>query len=248
MPPISRWVSKIHCPSLPRDRTHRYQASFQRRWRKSSWLAVSAFALVASAKSAAADPMAESLSLRLGNGNPVVGKIKSEAERCQECHGTDGNSIGEKIPNHAGQFAGYLIKQLADFQSGARTHETMTVMAADLSSSDMADIAAYFASQKVMQGSGASENSVGRKLFVNGDQAREIPACVSCHAENGKGRITDNVVYPAIGGQRKIYLRTQLVNWKLGDRHNSPQAIMNKVAKSLSDEEIDALAQYLSGL
>lgn len=185
---------------------------------------------------------------RIGNGNPVTGKQKSEAARCQECHGVDGISSDAKIPNHAGQYASYLIKQVTNFQTGERKHEIMTVMAEDLSATDMADIAAYFDSQNIMQGDGAGDNSLGKALFVNGDKIRGIPACVSCHGDNGKGRFADNVTYPVIGGQRSIYLRSQLNNWKLGERTNSPDNVMNKIAKLLSDDEIDALVNYVSGL
>jgi cytochrome c553 len=124
----------------------------------------------------------------------------------------------------------------------------MTIMAEDLSATDKADIAAYFASQKIMHGEGGGENPLAKNLFVNGDQARDIPACVSCHGDNGKGKVTDKVTYPVIGGQRRVYLRSQLINWKLGDRKNSPGGVMNKIAKSLTDDEIDALANYISGL
>lgn len=191
---------------------------------------------------------AEIAAQRIGSGNPSIGKQQSDAGRCQECHGADGNSSDAKIPNHAGQYAGYLVKQLSDFQSGARKHEIMTIMAEDLSAIDMADIGAYFANRKIMQGDDGGVNPLGRNLFVNGDQARDIPACTSCHGESGKGGIAGNVIYPVIGGQRKIYLRSQLVSWKLGDRNNSPGGVMNKVAKSLSDDEIEALADYISGL
>jgi cytochrome c553 len=56
------------------------------------------------------------------------------------------------------------------------------------------------------------------------------------------------VTYPAIGGQHKTYLSGQLVNWKLGERSNSPGGVMNRIAKSLTNDEIEALSTYLSGL
>lgn len=196
----------------------------------------------------AAGDSAEIAAQRIGSGNPVVGKEKSGEGRCQECHGTDGNSNDAKIPNHSGQYAAYLVKQLRDFQSGARKHEIMTIMAEDLTAIDKEDIGAYFASRKTMQGESSDVNQLGRNLFVNGDQVRDIPACAGCHGENGKGRIAGDVIYPVIGGQRKIYLRSQLVNWKLGERRNSPGGVMNKVAQLLSDDEIEALADYISGL
>ena len=216
------------------------------RWKRNSLLVLSTFALIASVKSMAAE--AENVTLRIGSGNPIIGKEKSDAGRCQECHGADGNSSDAKIPHHAGQYAGYLIKQLGDFQSGARKHEIMSIMAEDLNAADKADIAAYFAGQKPMQGEGAAVNPLASNLFVNGDQARDIPACSSCHGDSGKGRVVGNVFYPVIGGQRRVYLRSQLVSWKLGERSNSPNGVMNKIAKLLSDDEIDALADYISGL
>ncbi|MCX7099796.1 MAG: cytochrome c4 [Methylococcales bacterium] len=220
----------------------------QRRWKKKALFVVSAFALMASVKALAAGNDDGLNAQRVGSGNPVAGKEKSEAGRCQECHGIDGISSDAKIPNHAGQYADYLVKQLRDFQSGERSHATMSIMAEDLSATDMADIAAYFASLPIMPGSGAAENPWASNLFKNGDLARGIPACRSCHGDKGKGRLADSVVYPLIGGQRAVYLRSQLVNWKLGSRTNSPHGIMNTIAKTLGDDEISVLADYLSGL
>jgi len=212
------------------------------------FLAFGMLALLVSGKSVAVDEDASTISQRIGSGDPATGRETSASERCQECHGQDGNSDDGRIPSHAGQYAGYLIKQLRDFQSGARKHPVMSVIAEDLSEADMADIAAYFASQKRRQGSSAEENAAAKNLFSSGDQARAIEACVNCHGEGGKGRSADNVTYPAIGGQHKTYLSGQLVNWKLGERSNSPGGVMNKIAKALTDDEIEALSTYLSGL
>jgi cytochrome c553 len=234
----SRQTSK---PSLVTIFSHRYA-------NRGAFLAVTTIALIASMRSMAAENVPEIEAQHIGNGIPAIGKQKSDAGRCQECHGADGNSNDERIPNHAGQLAGYLSKQLSDFQSGERQHEVMTIMAEDLSTNDKADIAAYFSSQRIMQGEGGSESPLAKNLFLNGDQIRGIPSCVSCHGHKGKGRIDGAVFYPVIGGQRRVYLRSQLVNWKLGDRKNSPGDVMNKIAKSLSDDEISALADYISGL
>jgi len=226
----------------------RYGRLASRRWQRNSWLAVGTLALMASAKTGVAEQNSEALLQRLGNGNPVAGKHKSAAERCQECHGTEGQSDDARIPNHAGQYADYLIKQLNNFQSGARRYDIMNKMAADLSSEDIADIAAYFAGQKPMHGDGKAGNSQIADLFANGDPARNIPACVSCHGENGKGRLANNVIYPLIAGQRKLYLRRQLIYWKLSERTNSPDGVMNQVVQALTDDEIDNLSDYISGL
>lgn len=186
--------------------------------------------------------------VRVGNGNIAAGQQKSDSERCQECHGINGISGDLRIPNHAGQFADYLIKQLADFQSGARQHEVMNVMAADLTAEDRADISAYFASQTPPPAGPVVGNDSGQNLYANGDPARNLPACAKCHGEQAQGAKSEQSVYPRLAGQRKVYLRSQLVNWRLGDRRNSPDGVMNDVAKALSDDDIDALVAYLSAL
>jgi cytochrome c553 len=50
-----------------------------------------------------------------------------------------------------------------------------------------------------------------------------------------------------IGGQQKDYLRGQLVNFRKGDRTNSPNGIMNRITQKLTDDELEALADYVSG-
>jgi cytochrome c553 len=199
-------------------------------------------------KTVAADENSQVIAQLVSSGDPILGKTISASERCQECHGEDGNSTDSRIPKHAGQSANYLIKQLRDFQSGARQHEVMSVMAEDLTASNIADIAAYFASQTTMQGVPAKDYPLASQLFFQGDGRRAIEPCQSCHGTNGKGKLVGNVSYPVIGGQNKNYLRAQLVSWKLGERSNSPDGVMNKVAKLLTDDEIEALANYLSGL
>lgn len=216
--------------------------------RKRHLLVLSIFALLASAKAVAAGDSPEEIAQRKGSGNAIAGKALSENERCQECHGADGNSGDARIPKHAGQYADYLIKQLRNFQSGERKYQIMNVMVEDLTETDIADIAAYFASQKQMQGIPKGDYPAASSLFVEGDKNRNIQACSSCHGQNGKGRSADNTVFPVIGGQHEIYLRAQLIKWKLGERTNSADGVMNKIAKSLTDQEIEELANYISGL
>ena len=200
--------------------------------------------------SALSDQIDANLSERIGMGDIEYGKELSNAERCQECHGEDGNGNGTDLhtPKHAGQYADYLVKQLKDFQTGARQHVTMNIMAEDLIELDMTDIAAYFASQKIMRGTSENEKTEGKRLFLTGDSSRGLQACSECHGAGGKGRFVDGIAYPVIGGQRKAYLYRQLVNWKSGDRTNSPDGIMNKIARLLTEREIESLSDYISGL
>ena len=90
------------------------------------------------------------------------------------------------------------------------------------------------------------ENPVGMSIFLIGNSTRTVIACISCHGANGKGPTPTFSMFPVIGGQHMDYLRKQLMDFRGGIRTNSPGGIMNKVAKKLTDEEIEALAEYIS--
>ncbi|MDX1513582.1 MAG: cytochrome c [Gammaproteobacteria bacterium] len=79
-------------------------------------------------------------------GDAAAGKTKAAA--CAACHGVDGNSTNPEWPKLAGQHAKYLEKQIKAFKSGARKDPLMSPMVANLSDEDIADLAAYYASQK----------------------------------------------------------------------------------------------------
>ena len=188
----------------------------------------------------------EAIKLRIGKGNPVKGKTSSQL--CQGCHGVAGISVEDLIPNLAGQYSVYLVKQVNNFKTFERKHQIMNAMAQTISDAELLDAAAYFASQKQMKGNGKGDNAIAKNLFLKGDAARNISACVTCHGENGKGKAPDEFMFPVIGGQHKSYLHVQLNDWRSGDRANSAGNVMNAATKSLTDAEIEALAGYISGL
>lgn len=193
------------------------------------------------------DDSPANIKLRSAPGDPTAGKEKSML--CQGCHGEKGMSAEGMVPNLAGQYGVYISKNLRNFQSGLRTHQIMSAMAATISDDDLADIAAYFASQPKMKGTGYKESAtIGRNIFLHGDMSRMIVSCVNCHGIDGKGKTASNPVFPVLGGQQADYLRGQLINWRKGERVNSPGGIMNIIAQKLTDKEIDSLAEYLSGL
>lgn len=189
---------------------------------------------------------ADASKLRFGPGDPTAGKDK--AALCFGCHGEDGNSTEPLIPKLAGQYGIYIAKQVRNYQDSIRTNEIMSAMAASVSNEDLADIAAYFASQPIMKGAHPSDNKLGKKLFENDDLSRMMVRCSNCHGATGKGLNPGNPVYPVIGGQHKEYLLAQLFKFRKGERNNSPGGVMNITVHRLSDAELDALADYVSGL
>lgn len=209
---------------------------------------LAALVLGASAVVSVADDSADAVKLRIGKGDPVLGREIATTELCQECHALDGNSTAPATPKLAGQYSQYLVKQLADLKKGTRKHQTMNIIASNLDDADAVDVAAYFASLKKMKGDAPRNLPKARALFENGDPARGVPSCVSCHGPDGKGLVTGTTFNPVIGGQQHTYLRGQLVSWKIGERSNSADGVMNRFVQPLSDAEIDELAEYISGL
>ena len=184
--------------------------------------------------------------LRVGPGDPVAGK--SKAELCYGCHGEDGNSTDTTTPKLAGQYGPYIAKEVRNYQASIRADQTMSAVAKSVSDDDLADISAYFAIQPLMKGANPSNNQIGKKLFEKDDLSRMMVRCNDCHGATGKGQNPSNPLFPVIGGQHKDYLLKQLRSFRKGYRNNSPGGVMNIIVERLTDAELEALAEYVSGL
>ena len=179
-------------------------------------------------------------------GDAAAGQGKAAV--CGACHGVDGNSPAPNFPKLAGQGERYLLKQLHDIKSGARPVIEMTGMLDNLSDQDMADIAAYFASQKMSVGA-ADPKLVerGEALFRGGKLEEGMPACIGCHAPNGAGLAAAG--YPHLGGQHAQYTAKQLTDFREGNRTNDGDAmIMRSIAAKLSNKDIEAVSSFIQGL
>ena len=167
---------------------------------------------------------------------------------CAACHGGDGNSAIAINPSLAGQHSQYITKQLMNFKSGERNNAVMKGMVATLATDDdMKNVAAYFAAQKPRPGVARDQALVnaGRKIYRGGDGATGVPACMACHSPSGAGIPAQ---YPRLAGQMKEYTLAQLKAFKAGERANDSAAMMRTIASKLSDKQMDALAEYVSGL
>lgn len=185
------------------------------------------------------------IELRKGPGDPVAGYEKSEL--CQGCHGEFGNSTAPLIPKLAGQYGGYIIKQVLDYQAGTRSHQIMNAMAGTIDTDeDLADIAAYFAIQRKMKGKRFTDNQLGKFIYSNGDVDKKRVACVNCHGVWGRGLDPKTSMFPVIGGQHKEYIKKQLYDFRDNTRTNSATGVMSTIARSMTDAEIEAVSEYVS--
>jgi cytochrome c553 len=181
--------------------------------------------------------------------DPAKGKAIAE-QVCAGCHNADGNSVVPTFPRLAGQGAEYIVKELTDLakppsDKTARENPIMYPIATGLSPADRQNLAAWFSSQTPASdaASDADDVQAGQRIYRAGIPEKSVPACASCHGPAGKGL---PVVYPMIGGQHAEYIQAQLVAFRGGTRRNN--VAMWQIAFRLSDPEMKALADYISGM
>ncbi|MBU1214761.1 MAG: c-type cytochrome [Gammaproteobacteria bacterium] len=171
---------------------------------------------------------------------------KINVSSCEACHGQKGVGKNE-FPRLAALEATYFVKQLQDFRTGTRSNPMMQPVAKSMSEADMSKYAAYFSKlpQPAAQPSseGAALLAAGESLAKNGDWPNGIPACFQCHGAKGQGISPD---FPQIAGQPARYITVQIANWKSGARSNDSVGLMKSVADKMTDEQIKAVAAYLS--
>ena len=191
----------------------------------------------------------------LAAGDAEAGQAKSAT--CMGCHGLAGNSTIPNFPKLAGQGEAYIVKQLQYFKSGERKNAMMAGVALSLSDQDMEDIAAYYSIQTISENSAqGSEKMIelGRKIYVGGKMDTQTTACIACHGPKGKGIPTAG--FPSVAAQHADYTSSQLKAFRQysinqqtdSDGVERVNEMMNNVAMGLTNEEIDALSQYIAGL
>lgn len=177
------------------------------------------------------------------SGNTEKGQKLAKSSKCKKCHSMNGISEDTEDPNIAGMSATYLFKQLMDYRDETRSEKGMFKAVRKLSDQDISDLSAYYASQQIAAAAHATK--MVPVLVHRGDPKRMIRACNSCHGQNGEGGMYD---MPALNGQRKGYFITTIEEFKEEDRSNDIYWRMRDIAKELTEEEIEELANYYSAI
>ncbi len=177
--------------------------------------------------------------LAYGAADLAAGQTKAK-EICAACHGDGGISPNIDIPSLAAQQDQYIQWQLVFFRAGTRKNPLMQPVAAKLDNDDIRNVAAWFASLPPPKGASEDNPDLSRK----GEMAAKGRRCASCHTDSYAG----TKAVARLAGQREDYLLKALHDYKSGARSGGAMAAMAEVAYPLSDEEIAALAHYLSRL
>jgi cytochrome c553 len=167
----------------------------------------------------------------------VAGKEK--AQLCAACHGAQGVSSIPGTPHLAAQPQLSIFYQLLQFRDQRRKGGGMEAIASTLSEQDMRDIAAHYAALPAP----APQAGGDADKIARGQQIAQQQYCSSCHGAQLQGQKH----VPRLSGQSTEYFVTQLRNLRSGVRADM-DGTMASAARSLTDEEIEAMAAYARSL
>ena len=169
---------------------------------------------------------------------------------CTGCHGENGRAVGDVFfPRIAGKPAGYLFNQLRNFRDGRRSYPLMGNLLSLLDDNYLHEIADHFAGLSLPYppppALALAQDAADKadRLVHQGDPARKIPACTTCHGAALTG-VQPHV--PGLLGLPKDYVNAQLGAWKTGQRRAQAPDCMAHVARALQVDEVSALGAWLS--
>lgn len=184
-------------------------------------------------------------------GNAKKGQ-QIASQVCAGCHNADGNSTIPANPILAGQHAEYITKQLINFKArdnkpAERKNPVMAAMVAPLSAEDMRNLGAYYNSQNPKSSMAKDKKLAeqGAKIYRGGNLESGVPACASCHSPNGAGIPP---FYPRLAGQHAEYTVSQIRAFRTEQRANDVNKVMRGIVAHMSEKEIRAVAEFISGL
>ncbi len=197
------------------------------------------------------EPSAPTAAVATAPSRPVM------LDKCETCHGIDGNSLHFDFPKLAGQRRDYLLKQMRDIKAGKRKIDVMVPVISLMDDNQIVEIADYLAAQPLVKGSAPTDTpsaKVGKKIFDLGVPYRMVAQCSACHGTYAEGRSDPGLIqdgfggFPALNGQHAAYTIKQLVAFRDGSRKNDFNSMMHNLAKNMSDQEISMVANYLASM
>jgi cytochrome c553 len=185
-------------------------------------------------------------------GKSFKDDMTERTRACTACHGEQGRAGPDGYyPRLAGKPAGYLFNQLKNFQEGRRHYNLMTRLVDPLSDAYLEEMANYFSKLNLpyapaMQPKERVSDRIlqhGKKLALEGDSSRGVPACNTCHGKQLTG-IQAHV--PGLLGLPLDYLNAQLGAWQTSQRKTRTPDCMREIVKQLDSEDLVAVATWLS--
>jgi cytochrome c553 len=180
--------------------------------------------------------------------------VNAKLKYCEVCHGESARGfVGfYPIPRLAGQQVEYIENELKGFIEHKRanvespTATNVMFNVGHVLSPEMIKALTqrlHDLNPKPVGGAPQAHVAEGESIFKEGIPSAKVPACASCHGPDAKG----NGPIPRLAGQLYPYVVKQLTNWGHERREENSQ-IMAPVAHGLTKPQIEAVAEYVSGL
>jgi cytochrome c553 len=120
----------------------------------------------------------------------------------------------------------------------------MQPMAASLSPEDMRAVGAFYEQQKAAErvARDAALAKRGERIWRAGIKGVGVPACAGCHGAAGKGMAAQ---FPRLTGQHPELLLGWLKAYATNAR---PNQVMSPIAAKLSENDMRAVTEYITGL
>ena len=166
-----------------------------------------------------------------------IAEGKRLAEKmCASCHGADGISASEGVPNLASQRPGYLYLELKAYQSGARGASAMADSVKFLNDDAIVKLAAYYASLDPAQPTAPGARKANLDPVQAGKAATGM--CAGCHGETGVSKTPGS---PNLAGLDPKYLVLAMKAYQGGQRKNE---LMKSLLAAASEADINDIALF----
>lgn len=172
---------------------------------------------------------------------------KLAQEKCEQCHGKNGNSDKEDVPSIAGFSDVVLIDSMEMYREGERTgakyklegepETDMNEIAKKLGNENIEALGVFYSQQEFLPRTQKFDASLAEK----GAEIHDAK-CENCHSEQGGNPDDDAAI---LAGQWTPYLRTQFTAFMSGERE-APKKMQKKI-ENLSPEDIEALLNFYAG-
>jgi len=157
-------------------------------------------------------------------------------ERCAVCHGLFGVSHTAKFPNLGGQKPVYLAAQIKAFHDGTRANDRgqMSAVVTELKPEEIPVVIEWFASQDAPKPAAPPTSDTGKTEFTD-------LGCAACHTNSAA-----QADVPYLSAQHQGYLAKQMRDFKERARTSSTVARLHNTLLQISDEKLEAIADYLA--
>lgn len=190
-----------------------------------------------------------SLTVATGATAADVGKL---VEGCASCHGKDGASNENDVPNIGGLSAEYSVGALNAYKNKERpcvetkvrsgdkkgTKSDMCQLVKDMSEADVKALAQHFAGKKFVRAAQKSDAALAKKGKDIHDKS-----CEKCHSEGATLASDDAGI---LAGQKIAYLKEQTEFFLAGKRPMAKK--MKPKLEALDKTEVEALLQYYASI